>query len=48
MAAHFGIAQFVSGYERIYREVLERARGTITLRRIVPDTTTDTAERASA
>lgn len=48
VAAHFGIAQFGSGYERIYREVLERARGTITLRRIVPDTTTDTAERASA
>lgn len=48
VAAHFGVGQFGSGYERIYRQVLaanDAARAPITLRRVVDS---DASERASA
>jgi glycosyltransferase involved in cell wall biosynthesis len=45
VAAHFGVGQFGSGYERIYRSVIGAGHGPITLRDVVGP---DIAERASA
>lgn len=47
MAAHFGVSQFGSGYEQIYRRVVNAAApvGQVTLRKVLPP---DIGERASA
>ncbi|AMO59661.1 glycoside hydrolase family protein [Mycolicibacterium phlei] len=45
VAAHFAVAQFGSGYERIYRSVVGAPREAISLRRVIGP---HTSERASA